>query len=172
MKKRLIQVLGFVISTLGWVFVFCTMGMDHWRTYQIGGQGGSFIIKVGWYTSNLWKDCYTDSTSVTNCRRFPEQWSVEAYVQGVRGLLICGVTLGFFGIIFCFPQVFRASLATAYTSIESSGQHILPPYSLGHYGITLDLLYISEWGHVSSSLWGPYFMLPLSIKCTLLKVEW
>ncbi|KAM6985500.1 claudin-10-like [Aplochiton taeniatus] len=103
MKKRLVQVFGFVISTLGWVFVLCTMAMDNWRTSQVGGQGGSFIIKVGWYWSNLWRDCYTDSTSVSNCRSFAEQWSVEAYVQGVRGLIICGVTLGFFGVVFCFP---------------------------------------------------------------------
>ncbi|KAM3861878.1 claudin-10-like [Diretmus argenteus] len=102
MNKRLIQVLGFLISTLGWLFVLCTMAMDYWRIVQIGGQGGSFIIKVAWYWSNLWKDCFTDSTAVTNCRDFPVLWSVTVYVQGVRGLLMCGLTLGFFGAVFCF----------------------------------------------------------------------
>lgn len=76
MKKRLIQILGFLITSLGWVFVLCTMAMDFWRISQIGGQGGSFIIKVAWYWSNLWKDCFTDSTAVTNCRDFPVLWSV------------------------------------------------------------------------------------------------
>ncbi|CAB1328548.1 unnamed protein product [Coregonus sp. 'balchen'] len=102
MRKRLIQVFGFLISTLGWLFVLCTMAMDYWRITQIGGQGGSFIIKVAWYWSNLWQDCITHSTAVTNCRDFPVLWSVTPIIQGVRGLLMCGLTLGFFGAIFCF----------------------------------------------------------------------
>ncbi|CAL8268146.1 unnamed protein product [Lota lota] len=102
MRKRLLQVFGFLTSSLGWVFVLCTMAMDFWRISQIGGQGGSFVIKVAWSWSNLWKDCYTDSTAVTNCRDYPVLWSVASYVQGVRGLLMCGLTLGFLGVAFCF----------------------------------------------------------------------
>ncbi|XP_061697451.1 claudin 10-like 2 [Syngnathoides biaculeatus] len=102
MRKRLIQVSGFLITTLGWLFVLCTMAMDFWRISQIGGQGGSFIIKVAWYWSNLWKDCFTDSTAVTNCRDFSVLWGVTPYVQGVRGLLMCGLTLGFLAAILCF----------------------------------------------------------------------
>ncbi|XP_077583756.1 claudin-10-like isoform X1 [Stigmatopora nigra] len=102
MPKRLIQVSGFLISTLGWLFVLCSMAMDFWRISQIGGQGGSFIIRVAWYWSNLWKDCFTDSTAVTNCRDFPVLWSVKSYVQGVRGLLMCGLTLGFLAAILSF----------------------------------------------------------------------
>lgn len=158
MRKRLIQILGFLLTSLGWVFVLCTLAMDYWRITQIGGQGGSFIIKVAWYWSNLWKDCFTDSTAVTNCRDFPVLWTVTrknwaligtvhdyvcvftqmvlleessghvfgvtrpvmlvvltplpltlcpsccplAFVQGVRGLLMCGITLGFFAVVLCF----------------------------------------------------------------------
>ena len=76
MRKRLVQVFGFLASSLGWLFVLVTMAMDFWRISQIGGQGGSWIIKVAWYWSNLWKDCYTDSTAVTNCRDYPVLWSV------------------------------------------------------------------------------------------------
>lgn len=76
MRKRLIQIFGFLLTSLGWVFVLCTIAMDYWRITQLGGQGGSFIIKVAWYWSNLWKDCFTDSTAVTNCRDFPVLWAV------------------------------------------------------------------------------------------------
>ncbi|XP_040005201.1 claudin-10 [Xiphias gladius] len=102
MRKRLVQIFGFLISSLGWVFVLCTIAMDYWRITQLGGQGGSFIIRVAWYWSNLWKDCFTDSTAVTNCRDFPVLWTVTPFIQGVRGLLMCGVTLGFFGVVLCF----------------------------------------------------------------------
>uniref|UniRef100_A0A4W5PKJ8 Claudin n=1 Tax=Hucho hucho TaxID=62062 RepID=A0A4W5PKJ8_9TELE len=100
MRKRLIQVSGFLISTLGWLFVLCTMAMDYWRITQIGGQGGSFIIKVAWYWSNLWQDCFTDSTAVTNCRDFPVL--LKGFLYILHCLLMCGLTLGFFGAIFCF----------------------------------------------------------------------
>ncbi|RVE57936.1 hypothetical protein OJAV_G00204300 [Oryzias javanicus] len=102
MRKRLIQIFGFLISSMGWLFILCTMAMDYWRITQIGGQGGSFIIKVAWYWSNLWKDCFTDSTAVTNCRDYPVLWSVSYYVQAVRGLLMCGLTIGFFAVVCCF----------------------------------------------------------------------
>lgn len=92
MRKRLIQILGFLITSLGWLFVLCTMAMDYWRITQLGGQGGSFIIKVAWYWSNLWKDCFTDSTAVTNCRDFGVLWAVTRkrsarYDSDTRSLL-------------------------------------------------------------------------------------
>ncbi|XP_038576522.1 claudin-10 [Micropterus salmoides] len=102
MNNRLIQISGFLISSLGWVFVMCTLAMDNWRVAQIGGEGGSFIIKVAWQWSNLWKDCFTDSASITNCRYFPVIWRITPYLQGVQGLLLGGITLGFFGVVLCF----------------------------------------------------------------------
>uniref|UniRef100_A0A3P8P2C2 Claudin n=1 Tax=Astatotilapia calliptera TaxID=8154 RepID=A0A3P8P2C2_ASTCA len=102
MRKRVIQISGFLISSLGWLFVLCTMAMDYWRITKLGGQGGSYIIKVAWYWSNLWSDCYTDSAAVTNCREYPVLWNVAYYVQAVRGLLMCGLTIGFFAVVCCF----------------------------------------------------------------------
>ncbi|XP_010893161.2 claudin-10 [Esox lucius] len=102
MGKRLFQIIGFLTSTLGWLFVLCTMVMNYWRFIQIGGQGGSAIIKVAWYWSSLWKDCYTESTAIDNCRDFPVLSSISSFVQRAKALLVCGLTLGFFGAIFCF----------------------------------------------------------------------
>ncbi|XP_023661380.1 claudin 10-like 2 isoform X1 [Paramormyrops kingsleyae] len=102
MKKRLIQISGFLLSTLGWLFVSCTMAMDSWKESQLGGLGGSYVIKVAWYWSNLWKDCFVDSTAVTNCRDYGVLWSVTPYIQGVRGLLMGGLAFGFCGVILAF----------------------------------------------------------------------
>ncbi|XP_026232490.1 claudin-10 isoform X2 [Anabas testudineus] len=102
MRKRLIQIFGFLISTLGWVLVLCTLAMDYWRVTQLGGQGGSFVIRVLWYWSNLWKDCSADSTAVANCRDFPTLWDVTPFIHVVRGLLMCGLIFGFVGAVLCF----------------------------------------------------------------------
>lgn len=76
MRRILIQVFGFLISTLGWLFVSCTTAMDYWRIIYVGGKGGNWMIKASWYWSNLWRDCMTDTSSVTNCRDYDVLWSV------------------------------------------------------------------------------------------------
>ncbi|XP_048048525.1 claudin-10 [Megalobrama amblycephala] len=102
MRKSLIQVFGFLFSTLGWLFVSCTLAMNYWRVIFVGGKGGSWMIKSSWYWSNLWRDCVTDTSSVTNCRDYDVLWAVTPYVQGVRGLLMVGMSLGFVAAVLCF----------------------------------------------------------------------
>ncbi|XP_060784597.1 claudin 10-like 2 isoform X2 [Neoarius graeffei] len=109
MKKMLIQVFGFLISTVGWFLVCCTVGMDYWRVTYIGGQGGSWIIKAAWYWSTLWRDCYIDSSGVSSCKDYDTMWDVnptsrteQGSIQAVRALLLVGMFLGLFATIFCF----------------------------------------------------------------------
>lgn len=77
MKIRAMQIWGFLLAVLGWIFVSCTMAMEGWKISSIGGQGGSSIMSVGWYWSSLWRACFTDSASTSNCYDFPVLWSVE-----------------------------------------------------------------------------------------------
>ncbi|MEQ2179480.1 hypothetical protein GOODEAATRI_025380, partial [Goodea atripinnis] len=99
MKIRVVQIWGFLMTVLGWIFVACTMAMEGWKIASVGGMGGSAIIKVAWHWSSLWRKCFTDSTSITNCHDFPMLWSVEGYVQIVRGLLMGALSLGMLGFI-------------------------------------------------------------------------
>lgn len=77
MQIRVVQIWGFLITVLGWIFVACTMAMEGWKISAIGGMGGSSVIKVAWYWSNLWRACVTDSTNISNCYDYPVLWSVE-----------------------------------------------------------------------------------------------
>ncbi|KAM3585462.1 uncharacterized protein V6R79_018015 [Siganus canaliculatus] len=99
MKTRVVQIWGFLMTVLGWIFVACTMAMEGWKITSIGGMGGSSIIKVAWYWSSLWRSCFTDSTAVSNCYDFPVLWSVEGAIQIVRGLLMAGLSLGMLGFV-------------------------------------------------------------------------
>ncbi|KAJ8389754.1 hypothetical protein AAFF_G00114600 [Aldrovandia affinis] len=101
MIVRVVQIFGFLFTVLGWIFVACTMAMEWWKMTTMGGLGGSNIIKVAWYWSSLWRACFTDSTAVTNCIDFPVLWSVEEYIQGVRGLLMIGLSVGMLGFVLC-----------------------------------------------------------------------
>uniref|UniRef100_A0A3B3D0V2 Claudin n=1 Tax=Oryzias melastigma TaxID=30732 RepID=A0A3B3D0V2_ORYME len=99
MSNMHLQIWGFLQSVLGWIFVACTMAMEGWKISAIGGMGGSSIIKVAWYWSNLWRSCFTDSTAVFNCRDFGVLWSVELHIQIVRGLLMGALSLGMLGFV-------------------------------------------------------------------------
>lgn len=79
MKIRVVQIWGFLMTVLGWIFTACTMAMEGWKITSIGGMGGSSIIKVAWYWSSLWRSCFTDSTAVSNCYDYPVLWSVEGW---------------------------------------------------------------------------------------------
>ncbi|RXN04791.1 claudin-10-like protein [Labeo rohita] len=76
--------------------------MDYWRVLYVGGKGGNWMIKATWYWSNLWKDCVVDTSSITNCREYDVLWAVTPYVQGVRGLLLIAMSLGFVAAVLCF----------------------------------------------------------------------
>ncbi|KAM4711436.1 LOW QUALITY PROTEIN: claudin-10-like [Anableps anableps] len=102
MWRRTIQILGLLLCILGWAFVGCTLAMDHWRVAQLGGRGGSSVVVTAWYWSDLWKDCYEDSTAVVNCVDFGVLWTVKSYIQGVRGLLLTGLCLGLAGTVLSF----------------------------------------------------------------------
>ncbi|XP_044201334.1 claudin-10 [Thunnus albacares] len=99
MQIRVVQIWGFLMTVLGWIFVACTMAMEGWKITSIGGMGGSSIIKVAWYWSSLWRSCFTDSTAVSNCYDYPVLWSVEGHIQIVRGLLMAALTLGMLGFV-------------------------------------------------------------------------
>nr|XP_046238027.1 claudin-10-like [Scatophagus argus] len=99
MQIRVVQIWGFLMTVLGWIFVACTMAMEGWKIASIGGMGGSSIIKVAWYWSSLWRSCFTDSTAVSNCYDYPVLWSVEGSIQIVRGLLMAALALGMLGFV-------------------------------------------------------------------------
>ncbi|XP_051909164.1 claudin-10 [Hippocampus zosterae] len=99
MRIRVVQIWGFLMTVLGWIFVACTMAMEGWKISSVGGMGGSSILKVAWYWSSLWRSCFTDSTAVSNCYDFPVLWSVEGHIQIVRGLLMAALSLGMLAFV-------------------------------------------------------------------------
>ncbi|XP_026870568.2 claudin-10 [Electrophorus electricus] len=99
MNIRAMQILGFLQTVLGWIFIACSLAMEGWKVATTGGQGGSAVVIVGWYWSSLWRVCSTFSNNVSTCHDFPVLWSVEYNLQIVRGLLMSGLAIGKLGFI-------------------------------------------------------------------------
>uniref|UniRef100_A0A8L0DSD6 Claudin n=1 Tax=Oncorhynchus mykiss TaxID=8022 RepID=A0A8L0DSD6_ONCMY len=59
--------------------------------YWTWSEVGSVVLTTSNYFSNLWKDCVSDSTEVSDCKEYPSMLGLP-----VRALSICSVILGFF----------------------------------------------------------------------------
>uniref|UniRef100_A0A3Q3XJ07 Claudin n=1 Tax=Mola mola TaxID=94237 RepID=A0A3Q3XJ07_MOLML len=93
------EILAFILSSAGWVLVSSTLPTDYWKVSSLDGT----VITTATFWSNLWKTCVTDSTGVSNCKDFPSMLALDGQpCHFLRGLLMCGITLGFFAVVLCF----------------------------------------------------------------------
>ncbi|KAM8749836.1 claudin-10-like [Acanthopagrus schlegelii] len=99
MKSKVMyqEILAFIFTTSGWALVTSTLPLEYWRVYSLAG---TVIITTPLYFSNLWKNCVTDSTGVSDCKDFPSMLALDGYIQACRGLMISAVCLGLFGSTF------------------------------------------------------------------------
>uniref|UniRef100_A0A8C0Y412 Claudin n=2 Tax=Cyprinus carpio TaxID=7962 RepID=A0A8C0Y412_CYPCA len=85
----------FVACVCGWILVCSTMPINYWTYSEVE----SLVLTSGHYFSNLWKDCLTDSTGVSDCKEFPTLLALQTYIHLCRSLVIISIILGFFGSI-------------------------------------------------------------------------
>uniref|UniRef100_A0A672RJE0 Claudin n=1 Tax=Sinocyclocheilus grahami TaxID=75366 RepID=A0A672RJE0_SINGR len=85
----------FVACVCGWILVCSTMPTNYWTYSEVD----SLVLTSGHYFSNLWKDCLSDSTGVTDCKEFPTLLALQTYIHLCRSLVIVSIILGFFGSI-------------------------------------------------------------------------
>ncbi|XP_041822142.1 claudin-10-like isoform X2 [Chelmon rostratus] len=169
MRRRLAQIVGLLLCTLGWGFVCCTLALDHWRVAQMGGEGGSSVVVTAWYWSDLWKDCYEDSTALVNCVDFGVLWKVKSYIQAVRGLLMVGLCLGLIGTVLTFFGL----ECTRIGGDQRSKDRMLMTASASHLvgSMKLDHPCTSAWWGVSSFSLAVQFTVRLHAELTIQKAD-
>ncbi|XP_070968336.1 claudin-10-like [Oncorhynchus clarkii lewisi] len=74
------------------MLVSSTLGIEYWTWSEVG----SVVLTTSNYFSNLWKDCVSDSTGVSDCKEYPSMLGLPVFLHSVRALSICSVILGFF----------------------------------------------------------------------------
>lgn len=62
-----IEIGSFVTCVVGWILVCSTMQMEYWASSEVA----STVLTTNHFYSNLWKDCSSDSTGMTDCKVFP-----------------------------------------------------------------------------------------------------
>lgn len=63
----------FVLCVSGWIMVCSTMPTEIWTWSEVG----SIVLTTSNYFSNLWKDCISDSTGVSDCKGIPSMLALN-----------------------------------------------------------------------------------------------
>uniref|UniRef100_A0A668ADH5 Claudin n=1 Tax=Myripristis murdjan TaxID=586833 RepID=A0A668ADH5_9TELE len=82
----------FVVSVCGWILVCSTMPTEIWTWSEVD----SIVLTASNYFSNLWKDCISDSTGVSDCKGIPSMLALNWDIHMCRALIITSIILGFF----------------------------------------------------------------------------
>ncbi|XP_030614631.1 claudin-10-like [Archocentrus centrarchus] len=85
----------FVVCVSGWILVCSTMPTDIWTWSEVS----TLVLTTSNYYSNLWKDCISDSTGVSDCKGIPSLLALNWEIHMCRALIIICIILSFFGSI-------------------------------------------------------------------------
>ncbi|XP_034417614.1 claudin-10-like [Cyclopterus lumpus] len=85
----------FVVCVTGWILVCSTMPTEIWTWSEVN----SIVLTTSNYFSNLWKDCISDSTGVSDCKGIPSMLALHWDIHMCRALIIICIILAFFGSI-------------------------------------------------------------------------
>jgi len=64
----------FVACVCGWILICSTMPTEYWTYSEVA----SLVLTSSHYFSNLWKDCLSDSTGVSDCKEFPSLLALQS----------------------------------------------------------------------------------------------
>lgn len=63
----------FTMAVFGWILVCSTMPTEIWTWSEVD----SLVLTTSNYFSNLWKDCISDSTGVSDCKGIPSMLALH-----------------------------------------------------------------------------------------------
>ena len=63
----------FTVCVCGWILVCSTMVTEIWTWSEVD----SIVLTTSNYFSNLWKDCISDSTGVSDCKGIPSMLALN-----------------------------------------------------------------------------------------------
>uniref|UniRef100_A0A8C2H956 Claudin n=1 Tax=Cyprinus carpio TaxID=7962 RepID=A0A8C2H956_CYPCA len=73
--------IGCFLSCLsGWILICSTLATEYWTFSEVG----SVVLTTGNYYSNLWMDCVSDTTGVSDCKYYPSMMDLlPVFIQNI-----------------------------------------------------------------------------------------
>ncbi|XDV36402.1 hypothetical protein PO909_006186, partial [Leuciscus waleckii] len=85
----------FVSCLCGWMLICSTLAIEYW----VVSESASVVLSAGDYYSNLWMDCVSDATGVSDCKYFPSMMDLSVFLHVSRALSVVSVIFGFWGAV-------------------------------------------------------------------------
>ncbi|XP_062384078.1 claudin-10 [Sardina pilchardus] len=85
----------FVSCLCGWILICSTLAIEYWTWSEVG----SVVLTTSNYYSNLWMDCISDTTGVSDCKYYPSLLALSVFLHVCRALAIVSVILGFWAAV-------------------------------------------------------------------------
>ncbi|XP_034992263.1 claudin-7 [Zootoca vivipara] len=86
-----LQLLGFMLSLLGWIAALAATCMPQW---QMSSFSGANIITAQAFYRGLWMECVFQSTGQMQCKSYESMLSLDSSRQATRALMVVSLVLG------------------------------------------------------------------------------
>ncbi|XP_050969093.1 claudin-10-like [Labeo rohita] len=85
----------FLVCLSGWILICSTLVTEYWTFSEVG----SVVLTTGNFYSNLWMDCVSDTTGVSDCKYYPSMMDLSVFLHVCRALAVVSVIFGFWGAV-------------------------------------------------------------------------
>lgn len=72
-----VEIGSFVSCLCGWILVSSTLPTEYWTFSEVG----SIVLTTANYYSNLWRDCISDTTGVSDCKDYPSMLGLPGKIH-------------------------------------------------------------------------------------------
>uniref|UniRef100_A0A672S2T3 Claudin 10 n=1 Tax=Sinocyclocheilus grahami TaxID=75366 RepID=A0A672S2T3_SINGR len=142
----------FLLCLSGWILICSTLATEYWTFSEVG----SVVLTTGNYYSNLWMDCVSDTTGVSDCKYYPSMMDLPVFLHVSRALAVVSVIFGFWGAVLALigmkcTKIGGSELANARVTFAAA----LTYMASGFCG----MIVYSWWGNnVRSNFVDPYYL--------------
>ncbi|XP_056122947.1 claudin-10-like [Rhinichthys klamathensis goyatoka] len=142
----------FVSCLCGWMLICSTLATEYWVFSEVS----SVVLTTGNYYSNLWMDCVSDTTGVSDCKYFPSMMDLPVFLHVCRALSVVSVIFGFWGAVLALigmkcTKIGGSELANARVTFAAALTYMASGFS--------GMIVYSWWGDkVRSEFVDPYFL--------------
>uniref|UniRef100_A0A671RWC5 Claudin 10 n=1 Tax=Sinocyclocheilus anshuiensis TaxID=1608454 RepID=A0A671RWC5_9TELE len=147
-----VEMACFLSCLSGWILICSTLATEYWTFSEVG----SVVLTTGNYYSNLWMDCVSDTTGVSDCKYYPSMMDLPVFLHVSRALAVVSVIFGFWGAVLALigmkcTKIGGSELANARVTFAAA----LTYMACGFCG----MIVYSWWGNkVRSNFVDPYYL--------------
>uniref|UniRef100_A0A3B3X911 Claudin n=1 Tax=Poecilia mexicana TaxID=48701 RepID=A0A3B3X911_9TELE len=96
MASQGLQILGILLSFIGWLGTIITCALPMWRVTAFVGAN---IVTAQVIWEGLWMSCVVQSTGQMQCKVYDSMLALSQDLQAARAMVIISVIVGVFGIL-------------------------------------------------------------------------